>query len=131
MALDCSGTRGVGVAAVVVARSSAIEVDFEAEGLAIFCGAKNQVQIARVKAEDDFAGGCIEDRTFGAYFPGAAQRPLIQSEARLRNVGHAGGLREELGGSEVLGAVVSGLGFGRASILQVWGSFRACRRVAE
>jgi hypothetical protein len=72
MALDCSGAGGVGVAAVVVARGCAVERDFEADGLAIFCGAQNQMQVTRVEAENNFARGGIEDGAFGAYFPSAA-----------------------------------------------------------
>jgi hypothetical protein len=63
---------GVGVAAVVIAGGGAVECDFEADGLAIFRGAQNQVQIARVEAEDNFAGGCFENGAFGADFPTAA-----------------------------------------------------------
>ena len=72
MALYCSGAACVGVDAVIVAGRGAVERDFEADGLAIFCRAQNQMQIARVKTEDDFARSGIEDRAFGADLPTAS-----------------------------------------------------------
>src|ERR1700733_6358676 len=119
MALDCAGSAGVGVAAVVVAWSGSVECDFKADRLAIFRGAEDEMQVARVKAEDDFAGSRFEDSTFGAHLPRAAERPLIQRKPRLRSVGHARVLGEELGGGEVLGAFVTYIGFRRARVREI------------
>ena len=55
VALDCAGSAGVGVAAVIIPRGCSVERDFEADGFAVFRGAEDQVQVARVKAEDNFS----------------------------------------------------------------------------
>src|SRR5262245_14814961 len=54
MFLHRTGAVHIGIAAVVVTGRRAIELHFEANGLVILC-AENEMQIARMKAECDFA----------------------------------------------------------------------------
>src|ERR1700678_294291 len=61
-AVALNGARAgcVGVGAVIVAGRSAVKFDGETNRLAIFRGTEDQVQIAGVKAKNDFAGDGLE-----------------------------------------------------------------------
>src|SRR6202161_2684933 len=108
-AVALNGARAgcVGIGAVIVARRSAVKFDCETNRLAIFRGTEDQVQVAGVKAEDNFSGDGLEHGAFVAHFPASAQSPLIQRKARLRTVGFARIFGDGLSGSEISSALVS------------------------
>ena len=82
--LDRARAVCVGIGSVVVSRRGAVQFDYETNWLAIFCGAEDQVKVAGMKAENNFAGNGFQHSAFFAYFPASAQSPLIQRKPGLR-----------------------------------------------
>src|SRR6185437_10660294 len=77
MFLHGASAAGIHVNAAVFARSSAIQFDLEADGLAAFGWTENQMQITAMESEDNFAGRGLKHSALGTHLPGAAQSPLI------------------------------------------------------